>query len=67
MSGKENNMPLYLYRCRQCGHKFESLRKIGDTDTGVDCPECGTKEPEKIIMPFYGYNSRGQGGAFRIG
>ncbi len=61
-------MPLYLYRCRRCGHNFELLRRIGDADSHLECPECGTKEPQKVITPFYGNGAGGgKGGAFRFG
>jgi putative FmdB family regulatory protein len=60
-------MPLYQYRCKRCGHKFEMLRRISDPDNEVPCPECGTRGPEKVIMPFYGNNSRGRTGAYRFG
>jgi len=45
-------MPLYLYNCRHCGHKFELLRGMHAKDSEVACPECGTREPAKILMPF---------------
>ena len=33
-------MPLYDYRCTQCGHRFELLRSISDRDN-VKCEKCG--------------------------
>jgi putative FmdB family regulatory protein len=60
-------MPIYLYRCRQCGHKFEMLRAMSAKDSELMCPECGARAPEKVIMPFYGRNPGRQGGAFSFG
>ncbi len=60
-------MPLYFYRCRHCGHKFEMLRRINDSDSQVECPECRKKEPEKIVTPFYGHNFSSAGTGFRFG
>lgn len=60
-------MPVYLYRCRHCGHKIEMLRAMNEKDSELECPECGTKEMERVIMPFYGGNPRGQGGGFSFG
>ncbi|HUL81445.1 MAG TPA: FmdB family zinc ribbon protein, partial [Gammaproteobacteria bacterium] len=30
-------MPLYDYKCRKCGVRFEELVKIGETP---ECPRC---------------------------
>ena len=59
-------MPIYLYNCRHCGHKFELLRGINEKDGELECPQCGTKEPERILLPF-NRNISWPGGAFRIG
>ena len=34
-------MPIYEYRCRDCGHRFERIRPMGDDGSDLDCPECG--------------------------
>lgn len=39
-------MPMYEYRCSQCGHEFEEL-VFGD-ETPV-CPACHAKETEKLL------------------
>jgi putative FmdB family regulatory protein len=33
-------MPIYVFRCDQCGEKFERLQKLSDPDPDV-CPNCG--------------------------
>lgn len=33
-------MPMYSYRCGQCGHVFEELVAMSKRDE-VRCPECG--------------------------
>ncbi len=60
-------MPIYLYRCRRCGHRFERLRAMNENDRELSCPECGERGPEKVMPPFFSNNARGQGGAFRFG
>lgn len=35
-------MPLYEYRCTNCGHRFEALRSIAARDSAV-CEKCGAK------------------------
>jgi putative FmdB family regulatory protein len=46
-------MPVYLYRCRDCGQKVEVVRAIKAKDIGRTCPSCSTGELKKLIMPFY--------------
>ena len=33
-------MPLYEYRCRQCGHSLEEIQPMGAGPPGP-CPQCG--------------------------
>ncbi len=33
-------MPVYDYRCMQCGHRFDMLRSVSARDD-VKCPKCG--------------------------
>lgn len=33
-------MPVYDYKCAQCGHRFDLLRSISQRDA-VTCPRCG--------------------------
>ena len=35
-------MPTYVYKCDDCGHKFELFQKMSD-DPVDTCPECGSK------------------------
>ncbi|MFH1647111.1 MAG: zinc ribbon domain-containing protein [Chloroflexota bacterium] len=57
-------MPIYAYKCRQCGEKFEQFRGIYDTDSEVECPKCGTKDPVRVLAPFFSRNSSGGGAIF---
>ena len=45
-------MPLYEYRCRQCGHRFELLQRMGEGREGLACPRCGELEVEKQFSTF---------------
>jgi len=35
-------VPLYDFKCRECGHEFEELSKVEDKDS-VPCKECSGK------------------------
>lgn len=41
-------MPLYDYKCRKCGARFEELVKIGETP---ECPRCHDPRPEQLFSP----------------
>jgi putative FmdB family regulatory protein len=54
-------MPLYEYRCRECGHRFEILQRMGAGAEEAPCPRCGAALPEKQLSTFA--TSSGGGGA----
>ena len=33
-------MPIYGFQCDACGHRFDRLQKLSDTDPTI-CPQCG--------------------------
>ncbi len=39
-------MPIYEYKCKDCGKVIEILKKGSES---VECPECGSKNLEKLI------------------
>lgn len=41
-------MPIYQYRCSECGHELEALQKMSDPKL-VDCPECQSPSLQKQI------------------
>lgn len=38
-------MPIYDYKCRSCGRRFEQLVRLGETPA---CPACGAADPERL-------------------
>lgn len=52
-------MPLYDYRCEQCGHELEVLQGINDAPLKV-CPVCGTSAlVKKISAPAFTFKGGG--------
>ena len=45
-------MPLYEYRCRQCGHRFEILQRLGQGAEGLVCTRCGAEQLDKQYSTF---------------
>ena len=43
-------MPVYTYRCENCGVEIERQQKFSDPPL-VRCPECSKKSLKKIISP----------------
>jgi len=41
-------MPIYEYKCSQCGYKFDELQKINDAPLTI-CPKCQKPNLEKLI------------------
>ncbi len=42
-------MPLYEYRCKNCGTVFEVLQLSIREEEKVQCPRCGSEEVEKLV------------------
>jgi putative FmdB family regulatory protein len=42
-------MPTYEYRCKKCGHQFETFQKMTDEPVKT-CPECSGKV-SRILFP----------------
>ena len=45
-------MPIYEYRCRQCGEKFDKLVRCTTDETELSCPSCGSEQTEKLLSVF---------------
>ncbi len=43
-------MPVYTYRCENCGVQFERTQKFSDLPL-VICPECNKKTLRKVYTP----------------
>ncbi len=52
-------MPIYEYRCADCGHEMEKLQKISDAPL-VECPACGKPALQKLVSAA-GFRLKGGG------
>ena len=66
-------MPIYTYRCENCGVQFERQQHFSDAPL-VKCPECGKMALRKVYTPvgivfkgsgFYATDHRSPSGANR--
>lgn len=42
-------MPIYEYACRACGKVFEAFLFRRTDEAEVACPDCATREVERVI------------------
>jgi putative FmdB family regulatory protein len=43
-------MPVYTYRCSNCGVQFEKQQSFSDQSL-IRCPECGKRALKKVYLP----------------
>ncbi|MDA8139832.1 MAG: zinc ribbon domain-containing protein [Desulfobacteraceae bacterium] len=42
-------MPIFEYKCQDCGHCFEKLVFAGDKVAEMACPKCGEKKVDRLM------------------
>lgn len=45
-------MPLFEYKCKDCGRKFDVLHKSPTNLEEVICPDCQSKNSQKLLSTF---------------
>ncbi len=45
-------MPIYEYKCKNCGKKFEEFQPLNAGNENVICPNCNTPQPERLFSAF---------------
>lgn len=51
-------MPLYEYKCRKCGHRFEKIEHM-DASTTKKCPKCGAVAERMLAAPAIQFKGTG--------
>jgi len=51
-------LPLYPYRCTECGHRFEKIQKF-NSKPEKKCPECGGKLERPLTAPGLQFKGAG--------
>lgn len=54
-------MPVYAYKCADCGSAYERLRGISAEDREVQCPECGQAGRAKRMLSTFAAFSKSDG------
>jgi len=52
-------MPIYAYKCAECGHQMDVIRKLSDPPL-IDCPTCGKPTLVKQVTAA-GFQLKGAG------
>jgi putative FmdB family regulatory protein len=46
-------MPIYEYKCRECGTCFEVIRSMNNADEAIECEDCASLNTSRQISNFY--------------
>lgn len=52
-------MPIYEYKCSNCGHEYEIIQKMGDSPI-VECQECHKNTATRLVSAA-GFQLKGTG------
>ncbi|MEA1889140.1 MAG: FmdB family zinc ribbon protein [Pseudomonadota bacterium] len=52
-------MPIYEYKCEECGHQMEAIQKFSD-DPLTECPKC-KKQALKKMLSASAFHLKGTG------
>jgi putative FmdB family regulatory protein len=52
-------MPIYEYKCADCGSKYEQIRRMSDADLDLECPGCKSARVARQLSSFATTSSSG--------
>lgn len=50
-------MPVYEYKCEECGKKFEVLRSMKDADVEIICKSCNSNQTKRMLSTCYAHGT----------
>lgn len=45
-------MPVYSYKCKDCGEEFDLLVGVGQGSEELKCRKCGSKNLDRMLTSF---------------
>lgn len=58
-TGRKGTMPIYEYRCQQCGERFEQRESLAQHEVAKPkCPKCGGEKVTRAFTGFYAKTSK---------
>ncbi len=54
-------MPIFEYRCTECGLHFEKLVRTAEDGDSLSCPSCGSQQLRKEFSTFSARSASGKG------
>ncbi len=45
-------MPIFEFKCKQCGHAFSKIVWSHKSEASIPCPKCDSARTEKLISSF---------------
>ncbi len=54
-------MPLYEYRCNECGDEFEKMLRFSEADRLPACPRCASQNTQKRLSKVVSFGSTSGG------
>lgn len=58
-------MPIYDYRCNDCGKTYDVFHKVREVAEDVVCPSCGSVQSTRLIgAPSFSMTGKGRTSSF---
>ena len=52
-------MPIYEYRCKQCGTVFDVIRPMSAADDAISCENCNSRDTTRMLSKCFSHNQEG--------